>query len=140
MSRSALRIEAPWPAPRNHFGDRSGDRTGHNVYAGLSSINESSRNILTIEDPVEYMLPGVGQTQVNPKVDMTFAGATSHSAAGSRRRHGGGDRDLETAEIAVQASLTGHLVLSTPANTAIGAMGGCRTWGSSHFCSHRVWL
>ncbi|GIR68954.1 MAG: hypothetical protein CM15mP74_02050 [Halieaceae bacterium] len=43
------------------------------LYAGLSSINESSRNILTIEDPVEYMLPGVGQTQVNPKVDMTFA-------------------------------------------------------------------
>ena len=40
------------------------------LYAGLSSINESSRNILTIEDPVEYMLPGVGQTQVNPKVDM----------------------------------------------------------------------
>ncbi len=94
------------------------------LYAGLSHINESSRNILTIEDPIEYMLPGVGQTQVNTKVDMTFArGLRAILRQDPDIVMVGEIRDLETAEIAVQASLTGHLVLSTlHTNTAIGAV------------------
>ena len=94
------------------------------LYAGLSEINETSRNILTIEDPVEYMLPGVGQTQVNTKVDMTFArGLRAILRQDPDVVMVGEIRDLETAEIAVQASLTGHLVLSTlHTNTAIGSV------------------
>ncbi|GAB5453481.1 MAG: GspE family T2SS ATPase variant ExeE [Halioglobus sp.] len=94
------------------------------LYAGLAEINETSRNILTIEDPVEYMLPGIGQTQVNPKVDMTFArGLRAILRQDPDVVMVGEIRDLETAEIAVQASLTGHLVLSTlHTNTAIGAI------------------
>jgi general secretion pathway protein E len=94
------------------------------LYAGLSHINETSRNILTIEDPIEYMLPGIGQTQVNPKVDMTFArGLRAILRQDPDIVMVGEIRDLETAEIAVQASLTGHLVLSTlHTNTAIGAV------------------
>ena len=82
------------------------------LYAGLSSINQSSRNILTIEDPIEYMLPGVGQTQVNTKVDMTFArGLRAILRQDPDVVMVGEIRDIETAEIAVQASLTGHIVL-----------------------------
>jgi len=94
------------------------------LYAGLSTINETTRNILTIEDPIEYMLPGIGQTQVNPKVDMTFArGLRAILRQDPDVVMVGEIRDLETAEIAVQASLTGHLVLSTlHTNTAIGAI------------------
>ena len=94
------------------------------LYAGLSHINEASRNILTIEDPVEYLLPGIGQTQVNAKVDMTFArGLRAILRQDPDVVMIGEIRDLETAEIAVQASLTGHLVLSTlHTNTAIGAV------------------
>ncbi|HEY9033555.1 MAG TPA: ATPase, T2SS/T4P/T4SS family, partial [Pseudomonadales bacterium] len=94
------------------------------LYAGLSHINDSSRNILTIEDPVEYLLPGIGQTQVNPKVDMTFArGLRAILRQDPDVVMIGEIRDVETAEIAVQASLTGHLVLSTlHTNTAIGAV------------------
>jgi general secretion pathway protein E len=94
------------------------------LYAGLSHINETSRNILTIEDPIEYMLPGVGQTQVNSKVDMTFArGLRAILRQDPDVVMVGEIRDLETGEIAVQASLTGHLVLSTlHTNTAIGAV------------------
>jgi general secretion pathway protein E len=105
------------------------------LYAGLSSINESSRNILTIEDPVEYMLPGVGQTQVNPKVDMTFArGLRAILRQDPDIVMVGEIRDLETAEIAVQASLTGHLVLSTlHTNTAIGAVTRLRDMGVEPF-------
>jgi general secretion pathway protein E len=105
------------------------------LYAGLSSINESSRNILTIEDPVEYMLPGVGQTQVNPKVDMTFArGLRAILRQDPDIVMVGEIRDLETAEIAVQASLTGHLVLSTlHTNTAIGAVTRLQDMGVEPF-------
>ncbi|MDB2688812.1 type II secretion system ATPase GspE [Luminiphilus sp.] len=105
------------------------------LYAGLSSINESSRNILTIEDPVEYMLPGVGQTQVNPKVDMTFArGLRAILRQDPDIVMVGEVRDLETAEIAVQASLTGHLVLSTlHTNTAIGAVTRLQDMGVEPF-------
>jgi general secretion pathway protein E len=84
------------------------------LYACLARINSPDLNILTIEDPVEYQLEGISQTQVNPKIDLTFA-----SGLRSFLRHDpdvimvGEIRDLETAEIAIQASLTGHLVFST---------------------------
>ncbi len=94
------------------------------LYASLSHINTRSRNILTIEDPVEYLLPGIGQTQVNAKVDMTFArGLRAILRQDPDVVMVGEIRDGETAEIAIQASLTGHLVLSTlHTNTAIGAV------------------
>ena len=105
------------------------------LYAGLSHINESSRNIMTIEDPVEYMLPGVGQTQVNSKVDMTFArGLRAILRQDPDVVMVGEIRDLETGEIAVQASLTGHLVLSTlHTNTAIGAITRLKDMGIEPF-------
>jgi len=105
------------------------------LYAGLSHINESTRNILTIEDPIEYMLPGVGQTQVNPKVDMTFArGLRAILRQDPDVVMVGEIRDLETAEIAVQASLTGHLVLSTlHTNSAIGAVTRLKDMGIEPF-------
>lgn len=94
------------------------------LYAGLTHINQTSRNILTIEDPIEYMLKGIGQTQVNAKVDMTFArGLRAILRQDPDVVMVGEIRDVETADIAVQASLTGHLVLSTlHTNTAIGAV------------------
>ncbi|MFK7977618.1 MAG: type II secretion system ATPase GspE [Halioglobus sp.] len=105
------------------------------LYAGLAEINETSRNILTIEDPVEYMLPGIGQTQVNAKVDMTFArGLRAILRQDPDVVMVGEIRDLETAEIAVQASLTGHLVLSTlHTNTAIGAVTRLQDMGIEPF-------
>ena len=105
------------------------------LYAGLTEINESSRNILTIEDPIEYMLEGVGQTQVNTKVDMTFArGLRAILRQDPDVVMVGEIRDLETAEIAVQASLTGHLVLSTlHTNTAIGAITRLKDMGIETF-------
>lgn len=94
------------------------------LYGSLTEINDRSRNILTVEDPIEYNLPGIGQTQVNPKVDMTFArGLRAILRQDPDVVMIGEIRDLETAEIAVQASLTGHLVLSTlHTNTAVGAI------------------
>ena len=94
------------------------------LYAMLTELNEISRNILTIEDPIEYDLPGIGQTQVNKKVDMTFAkGLKAILRQDPDVVMIGEIRDLETADIAVQASLTGHLVLSTlHTNTALGAI------------------
>ena len=94
------------------------------LYAGLSSINDATKNILTVEDPIEYNLEGIGQTQVNTKADMTFArGLRAMLRQDPDVVMVGEIRDLETAEIAVQASLTGHLVLSTlHTNTAIGAV------------------
>ena len=105
------------------------------LYAGLSHINEASRNILTIEDPIEYMLPGIGQTQVNTKVDMTFArGLRAILRQDPDIVMVGEIRDLETAEIAVQASLTGHLVLSTlHTNTAVGAVTRLQDMGVERF-------
>ena len=94
------------------------------LYACLSEINAPDTNILTVEDPVEYQLEGISQTQVNPKIDFTFA-----SGLRSFLRHDpdvimvGEIRDVETAEIAIQASLTGHFVLSTVhTNDASGAV------------------
>jgi general secretion pathway protein E len=94
------------------------------LYAALSSLNDQTRNILTVEDPIEYHLPGVGQMPVNPKVDMTFArGLRAILRQDPDVVMVGEVRDRETAEIAVQASLTGHLVLSTlHTNSAVGAV------------------
>lgn len=94
------------------------------LYAGLSEINSKDRNILTVEDPIEFDLEGIGQTQVNTKVDMTFArGLRAILRQDPDVVMVGEIRDLETAQIAVQASLTGHLVLSTlHTNTAAGAI------------------
>jgi general secretion pathway protein E len=105
------------------------------LYAGLNKINDRSRNILTIEDPVEYILPGIGQTQVNTKVDMTFArGLRAILRQDPDVVMIGEIRDSETAEIAVQASLTGHLVLSTlHTNTAIGAITRLKDMGVEPF-------
>lgn len=94
------------------------------LYAALTHLNDQTRNILTVEDPIEYHLPGIGQTPVNPKVAMTFArGLRAILRQDPDVVMVGEIRDGETAEIAVQASLTGHLVLSTlHTNSAIGAV------------------
>jgi general secretion pathway protein E len=94
------------------------------LYASMREIDSDSVNILTVEDPIEYNLPGIGQTQVNLKADMTFArGLRAILRQDPDVVMVGEIRDLETADIAVQASLTGHLVLSTlHTNTAVGAV------------------
>jgi general secretion pathway protein E len=84
------------------------------LYAALSRLNASTTNILTVEDPIEYDLIGVGQTQVNARIDMSFAKALRAILRQDPDVIMIGEiRDLETAQIAVQASLTGHLVLAT---------------------------
>jgi general secretion pathway protein E len=84
------------------------------LYAALHELNCQERNILTVEDPVEYQLPGIGQMQVRPKIDLTFANCLRHILRQDPDIIMIGEiRDRETAEIAIQASLTGHLVLST---------------------------
>jgi general secretion pathway protein E len=84
------------------------------LYAALSRLNASTTNILTVEDPIEYELQGVGQTQVNARIDMSFARALRAILRQDPDVIMIGEiRDLETAQIAVQASLTGHLVLAT---------------------------
>jgi general secretion pathway protein E len=84
------------------------------LYSALMRINSPDKNIITIEDPIEYQLQGVGQIQVNPKIDLTFAqGLRSILRQDPDIIMVGEIRDAETAEIAMQASLTGHLVLST---------------------------
>ncbi|MGH8270777.1 MAG: type II secretion system ATPase GspE [Gammaproteobacteria bacterium] len=94
------------------------------LYAALTRLNDASRNIMTVEDPIEYYIDGIGQTQVNTRVQMTFArGLRAILRQDPDVVMIGEIRDLETAEIAVQASLTGHLVLSTlHTNTAVGAI------------------
>jgi general secretion pathway protein E len=84
------------------------------LYAALSRLDAGSANIMTVEDPIEYELPGVGQTQVNPKIDLTFAKALRAILRQDPDIIMIGEiRDYETAQIAIQASLTGHLVLAT---------------------------
>jgi general secretion pathway protein E len=94
------------------------------LYASLSRMNSTERNILTIEDPVEYQLAGVGQIQVNPKINLTFAnGLRSILRQDPDVVMVGEIRDRETAEIAIHASLTGHLVFSTlHTNDSAGAI------------------
>ncbi|MGD8309922.1 MAG: type II secretion system ATPase GspE [Chromatiales bacterium] len=105
------------------------------LYAVLGEINDRSRNILTVEDPVEYFIDGIGQTQVNTKVDMSFArGLRAILRQDPDVVMVGEIRDLETAEIAVQAGLTGHLVFSTlHTNTAVGAVTRLRDMGVEPF-------
>jgi len=94
------------------------------LYAALSRLDATTRNMMTVEDPIEYDLDGVGQTQVNPKIEMTFARALRAILRQDPDVIMIGEiRDLETAQIAVQASLTGHLVLATlHTNSAAGAV------------------
>ena len=94
------------------------------LYASLGELNTDSSNILTIENPIEYNIAGIGQTQVHEKADMTFArGLRAILRQDPDVVMVGEIRDLETAETAVQASLTGHLVMSTVhTNTAIGSV------------------
>jgi len=84
------------------------------LYAALSQLDAHGSNIMTVEDPIEYELPGVGQTQVNAKIDLTFAKALRAILRQDPDVIMIGEiRDFETAQIAIQASLTGHLVLAT---------------------------
>jgi len=94
------------------------------LYAALGRLDAATTNILTVEDPVEYDLPGIGQTQVNPRIDLDFATALRAILRQDPDVIMIGEiRDLETAQIAVQASLTGHLVLATlHTNDAISAV------------------
>ena len=94
------------------------------LYACLNQINSPEKNIITIEDPIEYQLRGVGQMQVNPKIDLSFAsGLRSILRQDPDVIMVGEIRDGETAEIAIQAALTGHLVFSTlHTNDSFGAL------------------
>jgi general secretion pathway protein E len=105
------------------------------LYAGLEELNDNTRNIMTVEDPIEYYIDGIGQTQVNTKVEMTFArGLRAILRQDPDVVLVGEIRDLETAQIAVQASLTGHMVMSTlHTNTAAGAMTRLRDMGIEPF-------
>ncbi|MDZ7662384.1 type II secretion system ATPase GspE [Thiohalophilus sp.] len=105
------------------------------LYAALAAINDRQRNIMTVEDPIEYYLDGINQTQVNQKVDMTFArGLRAILRQDPDVVMVGEIRDVETMEIAIQASLTGHLVLSTlHTNTAIGVVTRLRDMGIEPF-------
>lgn len=105
------------------------------LYAALTKLNNARNTILTVEDPIEYYLDGIGQTQVNTKVELTFArGLRAILRQDPDIVMVGEIRDVETAEIAVQASLTGHLVLSTlHTNTAIGSVTRLRDMGVEPF-------
>lgn len=105
------------------------------LYAALKTLNTGRRNILTVEDPVEYAVPGIGQTQVDTRVGLTFAqGLRAILRQDPDVVMVGEIRDRETAEIAVQAALTGHLVLSTVhANSAAGAITRLRDFGVETF-------
>lgn len=94
------------------------------LYAALQKINSNEKNIITIEDPIEYQLTGVGQMQVNPKIELTFAsGLRSILRQDPDVIMVGEIRDIETAEIAIHAALTGHLVFSTlHTNDSFGAV------------------
>lgn len=94
------------------------------LYAALTRLNNREKNIITVEDPIEYQLPGVGQIQVNAKIDLTFAnGLRSILRQDPDIIMVGEIRDAETAEIAVQSALTGHMVFSTlHTNDAAGAL------------------
>ncbi len=105
------------------------------LYAALERLNDNSQNIMTVEDPIEYFIDGIGQMQVNTKVEMTFArGLRAILRQDPDVVMVGEIRDLETAQIAVQSSLTGHLVLSTlHTNTAAGALTRLRDMGIEPF-------
>lgn len=105
------------------------------LYAALTSINNTDINIITVEDPVEYRISGIGQVQVNPKIDLTFAsGLRSIVRQDPDVILVGEIRDTETAEIAIQSALTGHLVFSTlHTNDAASALTRLRDMGIEPF-------
>ena len=105
------------------------------LYAALQQMDRQERNIMTVEDPVEYDLPGISQTQINLRAGMTFArGLRAILRQDPDVILIGEIRDGETAEIATQASLTGHLVLSTlHTNTAAGAITRLQDLGVDSF-------
>ena len=105
------------------------------LYAALASINNVDINIITVEDPVEYRIHGIGQVQVNPKIDLTFAsGLRSILRQDPDVILVGEIRDSETAEIAIQAALTGHLVFSTlHTNDSASAITRLRDMGTEPF-------
>jgi len=105
------------------------------LYAALSRLDAGSMNIVTVEDPIEYDLDGIGQTQVNPRIDMSFARALRAILRQDPDVIMIGEiRDLETAQIAVQASLTGHLVLATlHTNSAAAAVNRLTDMGVEPF-------
>ena len=105
------------------------------LYSGLRFLSDSSQNILTVEDPIEYTLNGIGQTQVNSKTGYTFAkGLRAILRQDPDVVMVGEMRDVETAQIGIQASLTGHLVLSTVhTNSAVAAITRLRDMGIESF-------
>ena len=105
------------------------------LYAALARLNDRSRNIMTVEDPIEYFIDGIAQSQVNTKVDMSFArGLRAILRQDPDVVMVGEIRDLETAQIAIQASLTGHMVFSTlHTNSAVGAITRLRDMGAEPF-------
>jgi len=105
------------------------------LYAAIARLNDKKRNIMTVEDPIEYYIDGISQTQVQSRVDMTFArGLRAILRQDPDVVMVGEIRDLDTVEIAVQASLTGHLVLSTlHTNSAVGALTRLRDMGVELF-------
>ena len=105
------------------------------LYAGLRFLSDSSQNILTVEDPIEYTLNGIGQTQVNTKTGYTFAkGLRAILRQDPDVVMVGEMRDVETAQIGIQSSLTGHLVLSTVhTNSAVAAITRLRDMGIESF-------
>ena len=94
------------------------------LYAALNRLNDRKRNIMTVEDPIEYELAGIGQTQVNPRTDLTFArGLRAILRQDPDVIMVGEIRDQETAQVAVRSSMTGHFVLSTlHTNSAVGSV------------------
>ncbi len=105
------------------------------LYAALTSINNTDINIITVEDPIEYRISGIGQVQVNPKIDLTFAsGLRSIVRQDPDVILVGEIRDTETAQIAIQSALTGHLVFSTlHTNDSAGAITRLRDMGIEQF-------
>ena len=105
------------------------------LYAALGQLNDRSRNIMTVEDPIEYSIDGIGQTQVNPRTDLTFArGLRAILRQDPDVIMVGEIRDRETAQIAVESSMTGHFVLSTlHTNTAVGAVARLIDMGVERF-------
>jgi general secretion pathway protein E len=105
------------------------------LYAALDHLNDRTRNIMTVEDPIEYSVDGIGQMQVNPRTDLTFArGLRAILRQDPDVIMVGEIRDRETAQVAVESAMTGHVVLSTlHTNTAIGAVARLIDMGVERF-------
>ncbi len=105
------------------------------LYGALDHLNDRTRNIMTVEDPIEYSVDGIGQMQVNPRSDLTFArGLRAILRQDPDVIMVGEIRDRETAQVAVESAMTGHLVLSTlHTNTAVGAISRLIDMGVERF-------